>query len=152
MSAKSIRIEDRYTLNYSRDYVWEKLNDPEILAACIQGCAYVERESPTKFKAVIRAHLGEMKKDFSIDLDVDDTHAPAQYTLGSIVSAGIFGKAKGQAEVDLQTAGEQQSILHYVATIQGSGLLGTALPLVESAASRRVREFFDKFVDHLGGC
>ncbi len=152
MSAKSIRIEDRYTLNYSRDYVWEKLNDPEILAACIQGCAYVERESPTKFKAVIRAHLGEIKKDFSIDLDVDDTHAPAQYTLGSVVSAGILGKAKGQAEVDLQDAGEKQSILHYVATIEGSGLLGTALPLVERAASRRVHEFFDKFVDHLAGC
>ncbi len=151
MTSTSIRIEDHYTLHFSRDHVWEKLNDPKILAACIKGCEYVERESPTKFKAVIRAHLGEIKKDFSIDLDVDDKHAPAVYTLGSVVSAGLFGRVKGLAEVDLKETGENQSVLHYVATIEGSGLLGKTLPIIEGAASRRVHDFFDKFVDHLTG-
>ena len=151
MQKTAIRIEDRYPLQYSRDYVWEKLNDPEILAACIKGCEYVERESPTKFKAVIRAHLGEIKKDFNVNLRVNDENAPARYTLGSEVSAGLFGKAKGLAEVDLQVVSENQSVLHYVATIEGGGLLGKALPLIEGAASRRVHDFFDKFVDHLAG-
>jgi len=152
MQNNLIQIEDRYSLNYSRDYVWEKLNDPKILAACIKGCAYVDRESPTKFKAVIRAQLGEMHKDFSVDLDVDDRHAPASYVLGSVVSAGLFGKVKGMADVKLKDTGEGLSELHYMATIEGGGLLGKALPLIEGAAGRRVRDFFDKFVDHLEGC
>jgi len=41
--------------------------------------------------------------------------------------------------------------LHYVATIEGGGFLGKALPLIEGAAIRRVHDFFDKFVDHLAG-
>lgn len=151
MTNTSIRVEDHYSLDYSPEVVWEKLNDPKILAACIKGCTYVDRESPQKFKAVIRAHIGEIKKDFSVDLDVDDTHAPARYTLGSVVSAGLFGKVKGLAEVELKGVGENQSELHYVATIDGKGLLGRALPLIEGAAGRRVRDFFDKFVDHLSG-
>jgi len=152
MSSKTIRVEDRYSLNYSRDYVWEKLNDPKILAACIKGCAYVDRESPTRFKAVIRAHLGELHKEFNVDLEVDDTHAPAQYTLGSVVSAGVLGKVKGLADVDLQESDERHSVLHYVATIEGGGLLGKALPLIEGAAGRRVHDFFNRFVDHLKDC
>ncbi len=152
MLKNTIQIEDRYTIDHSRDYVWEKLNDPEILALCIRGCAFVERTTPTNFKAVIRAHIGDIKKDFSINLDVDDQYAPAQYTLGTVVSAGLLGKAQGQADVDLEEAGADQCVLRYVATIKGGGLLGKVLPLIEGAASRRVREFFDKFVEHLEDC
>jgi carbon monoxide dehydrogenase subunit G len=149
MAPPAIRIEDRYTLNYSRDLIWKKLNDPAILAACIRGCAYVERESPTSFKAVIRAHIGEIKKDFGVVLLVDDQRAPAQYTLSSTVSAGLLGKVKGQAEVVLEEIAEQQTVLRYIANIDGTGLLGKTLPLIEGAAGRRVRDFFDQFVDHL---
>ncbi len=149
MENKTIRIEDSYTLHYPRETVWQKLNDPTILAACIKGCAYVERESSKKFKAVIRAHLGKIKKDFNVDLDVDDSFAPAEYTLSTVVSAGLLGNVKGRAKVELQEVAEQQTILHYVATISGKGLLGKTLPLIEGAASRRVHNFFDQFVEHL---
>ena len=144
-----IRFEDRYLLNYSRDLIWEKLNDPDILAACIKGCAYVERESPTSFKAVIRAHLGEIKKDFAVNLTVDAQNAPAQYTLSSTVGVGILGKIKGQADVTLEKITDQQTSLCYIAMVTGKGLLGQTLPLIEGAGGRRVRDFFDQFVDHL---
>ena len=98
---------------------------------------------------MIRAHLGEIKKDFSVDLYVDDVLAPAEYSLSSVVSAGLLGKVKGRAKVELQEVAEQQTVLHYVATIGGSGLLGKALPLIEGAAIRRVHNFFDQFVEHL---
>ena len=144
-----IQFEDRYLLNYSRDLIWEKLNDPDILAACIKGCAYVERESPTSFKAVIRAHIGEIKKDFGVNLTVDAEKAPAQYTLSSTIGAGILGMFKGQADVTLEEIAEQKTALRYTATVTGKGLLGKTLPLIEGAGGRRVRDFFDQFVDHL---
>jgi carbon monoxide dehydrogenase subunit G len=98
---------------------------------------------------VIRAHIGDIKKDFNINLGVDDQHAPAQYTLGTVVSAGLLGKAQGQAEVDLEATGDEQCALRYVATIKGSGVLGQALPLIDGAARRRMQDFFNKFVEHL---
>jgi carbon monoxide dehydrogenase subunit G len=152
MLKKSIQIEDRYTINHSRDYVWEKLNDPDMLASCIKGCAFVERTSPVEFKAVIRAHIGDIKKYFNINLYVDVQHAPAQYTLGTVVSAGLLGNAQGLAEVDLEAVSIGRCALHYIATIKGKGVLGRALPLIEGAARQRVQDFFNKFVDHLEDC
>ena len=95
MTTQNTQIKDSYRLKHPRDVVWEKLNDPDILAACIKGCSFVDRTDTQNFKAVIRAQLGEFKKDFSIDLEVDDANAPAQYTLSSVVSAGLLGKAGG---------------------------------------------------------
>lgn len=149
MAENQIQIEDSYTLDHPRDEIWEKLNDPEILAACIKGCAFVTRESAQKFKAVIRAQFGELQKDFSIDLDVEDSCAPAQYALSSQVSAGLLGKAKAVADVQLEVLEDNKTRLHYVATISGRGVLNKALPLIEGAAVRRVRAFFDAFVEHL---
>jgi carbon monoxide dehydrogenase subunit G len=149
MANNEIHIEDSYTLDHPRDEIWAKLNDPEVLAACIKGCTFVTRESAQKFKAVVRAQLGDIKKDFSIDLDVEDSGAPAQYELSSQVSAGLMGKAKAVANVKLQVLDDNKTRLHYIATISGRGVLNKALPLIEGAAVKRVRAFFDAFVEHL---
>jgi len=149
MTSKPVTIEDRYHLAYPRALVWKKLNDPKTLAVCIRGCVEMERCAPDKFKAVIRAQLGDIKKDFKIELTVQDEDAPAAYCLSSDVSAGILGRVDGQADVMLKVVDEGHTDLHYVATLSGRGLIGKALPLVEGVAARRVREFFDQFVAHL---
>ena len=149
MTKSAVTVEDQYALPYSREYIWEKLNDPVVLAACIKGCVRVERVSPKQFKAVIRAHVGEIKKDFNIVLNVQDDQAPAAYCLSSDVSAGLFGKVNGEADVALEVSDDTHTRLKYIARIDGRGLLGKALPLIEGAARARVRDFFDQFVAHL---
>ena len=145
-----IRLVDSYTLEYARERVWEQLNDPGVLAACIRGCAYVERDSQHDFRAVIRARVGEIHKDFHVDLVVDDTHAPAAYTLSTQMGAGLLGSVSGVAEVELTAMGVARTHMVYRADISGTRLVGRVLPLVEGVAQRRVREFFDQFVAHLG--
>lgn len=147
MAKNDIKIEDCYILDHSREVVWEKLNDPEILVECIKGCTHVERESPKNFKATIRAQIGEIKKDFKINLDVDDQKAPAQYALSTQAGAGMFGVINGVANIKLSALGETKTELTYTALISASGLLNTAIPLIEGAAGRRIRLFFDAFVE-----
>ena len=149
MAKSVVTIEDEYSLPYSREHIWSKLNDPEVLAACIKGCVGVERVSAKQFKAVIRAHIGEIKKDFEIVLNVQDDQAPAAYCLSSDVSAGLLGKVNGEADVVLESSDDAHTRLKYVARIDGRGILGKALPLIEGAARARVRDFFDQFVAHL---
>ncbi len=151
MAENTIHISDQYTLNHSREVVWQNLNDPEILAHCIKGCAFVERESAQKFKAVIQAKLGELKKDFKVELNVDDEGAPQKYALSSEVGAGVLGKVRGVAMVNLDRLNKNQTRLDYTAVIRGGGVIGKALPLIEGLASRRVRAFFDAFVIRVDG-
>ena len=41
--------------------VWEKLNDPEVLKACIPGCESLEKTSDTEFQAVAVTKIGPVK-------------------------------------------------------------------------------------------
>lgn len=149
MSGATIRIQDSYTLAYPRDLVWRHLNDAAVLASCIRGCRYVVRESRCDFRAVIEARIADFRKDFHIVLTVDETHAPAAYTLSTQMQAGIFGGVDGCAEVRLEQLPIDRTRMSYQAVVSGTRLVGKLLPLVEASARRRVHEFFDRFVEHL---
>lgn len=149
MSDRSIQVKDYYALGYARELVWERLNDPLVLADCIRGCSYVERSTRHDFTAVIQARIGEIHRDFHVDLVVDDIGAPAKYTLSTEISAGVFGRVSGKADVRLDSRGEAETGMSYFAHISGTGLVGKVLPLLEGIAQRRVREFFKEFVRHL---
>lgn len=149
MSAASIQVEDLRSLNYRRELVWSKLNDPVVLADCIRGCHHVERESRHSYRAVIVARIGEIKKQFHVDLRVDDAFAPGKYTLSTQMSAGVFGRVTGKAEVTLRELSEAETSMAYSADISGTGVLARVLPLAEGIVRRRVQEFLDEFVGHL---
>ncbi len=146
MSKNSIIVADEILLTLPRSVTWDKLNDPEVLALCIRGCSAVKKEG-NNFKAVITAKLSNYQKDFNINLTVNDEHAPQAYQLSSKVSAGWFGAASAVSEVELFCCGEanSQTRLEYQATIEASGLIAKALPLVRDVAEKRVIEFFELF-------
>ena len=45
----------------SRETVWAKLNDPEVLKACIPGCQSLEVTGPNEFLAVATNKVGPVK-------------------------------------------------------------------------------------------
>ncbi len=142
----NVLIKDCYLLPYSRQLIWDRLNDPKILAQCIRGCREVNKESETHYDAVIEAKFASYQRDFHVGLDVEDANAPADYRLVSDVSAGFLGKARGTAAVRLEELKPGQTELSYEALISASGVIGKGLPMIEGAAHRRVRDFFDRFV------
>ena len=60
-----------------RAHVWQALNDPEILKACIPGCESIELLSPTEMKARVALKLGPIKASFSGQVTLS-RHRPAQ--------------------------------------------------------------------------
>lgn len=140
-------VEDCLHLTQPREVVWRRLNDPDVLGACIRGCERVEKSSETDYFAVIAARLGEFRREFKVALTVEDAEAPEKYTLVSGVNAGWLGCADGRAEVQLRALDEstEATELHYVATITLDGLIGKFTPVIEPLAKKRVREFFNEF-------
>ena len=76
-----------------RAQVWQALNDPEILKACIPGCESIEMLSPTEMKARVALKLGPIKASFAGQVTLSgidpgrslpagphrDRHRPARY-------------------------------------------------------------------------
>ena len=84
-----------------RAHVWQALNDPEILKACIPGCESIEMLSPTEMKARVALKLGPIKASFAGQVTLSDIDPPNGYTISGEGSGGSVGGAKGSAEVRL---------------------------------------------------
>src|SRR6202162_3162730 len=81
----------------AREVVWAKLNDPEVLKACIPGCESLEKLSDTEFQAVAVAKIGPVKAKFKGKIRLSDLDPPNGYRISGEGDGGVAGFAKGGA-------------------------------------------------------
>jgi carbon monoxide dehydrogenase subunit G len=130
-----------------RAQVWQALNDPEILKACIPGCESIEMLSPTEMKARVALKLGPIKASFAGQVTLSDMDPPNGYTISGEGSGGSVGGAKGSAEVRLTDDGDG-SLLSYRVSSQVSGKIAqVGARLIDSAAQKLAGDFFGNFRD-----
>jgi len=65
----------------ARPVVWEKLNDPEVLKACIPGCQELVKEGDTAFRATAKLAIGPVKATFKGKVTLSDIDPPNGYTI-----------------------------------------------------------------------
>jgi carbon monoxide dehydrogenase subunit G len=99
--------------------VWEGLNDPEVLKACIPGCETIERVSDSEYRVAMTAAVGPVKAKFNGKLLLADLNPPTSYTLSFEGSGGAAGFGKGGAQVALAPEGAGTR-LSYKANAQAS--------------------------------
>src|SRR5450830_1570266 len=84
-----------------REMVWAKLNDAEVLKACIPGCEEFDKLSDTEFQAVATIKIGPVKARFRGRVQLTDLDPPNGYRITGEGSGGVAGFAKGGATVAL---------------------------------------------------
>ncbi len=86
-------------ISADRQTVWEALNNPEILKACIPGCETLEKISDTELSATVVTKIGPVKAKFSGDVRLENLNPPESYSIVGEGKGGIAGFAKGGADV-----------------------------------------------------
>jgi len=128
-----------------RAHVWQALNDPEILKACIPGCESIELLSPTEMKARVALKLGPIKASFSGQVTLSDIDPPNGYTISGEGSGGSVGGARGSAHVKL-TEDAGATLLNYNVSSQVTGKIAQlGARLVDATAQKLAGDFFGKF-------
>ena len=89
----------------SRETVWAKLNDPEVLKACIPGCQSLEVTGENEFLAVATNRVGPVKATFKGKVRLTDLDPPNGYKISGEGDGGIAGFAKGGASVNSDREG-----------------------------------------------
>lgn len=134
------------TIAATREQVWEGLNDPAVLQACIPGCEEFIGESDEAYKAVVVAKVGPVKARFKGTLVISDRDGPNGYKILGQGEGGIAGFGKMNATVALTEAEEGGTLLTYVADAQVGGKLAQiGSRLVTSVANKLAAEFFTRF-------
>src|SRR5882762_8074703 len=81
--------------------VWEALNDPEFLKACVPGCESIERVGENEFQVLMVARVGPVSAKFKGKLALTDVKPPDSYSMSFEGQGGAAGFAKGGAQVRL---------------------------------------------------
>lgn len=139
-----MELQGEYQIGAMRDVVWQALNDPDVLKACIPGCEVFERESENQFRASIKATIGPVSANFETTLSLEDLNPPESYRLvGETRAAAGFGR--GSANVSLVESGDG-TLLHYDADFKVGGKLAqVGSRLVVGATKKTADEFFGAF-------
>lgn len=129
----------------TRETVWAKLNDPEVLKVCIPGCESLEMLAPNEFQAVATNKIGPVKARFKGKVRLTDLDPPNGYRISGEGDGGIAGFAKGGATVTL-TEKDGGTLLSYnVEAHIGGKLAQLGQRLINGAAKKLADEFFNKF-------
>jgi len=137
-------MHGEYRISAGREAVWEALNEPSVLKACLEGCESFDRISDTDFKAKMTTKVGPIKTRFSCSIQLSDLDPPSSYTLSGQGNGGAAGHARGTVKVSL-AEGEGGTVLHYAvdASLRGKiGQLGARV--VDNVARSMADKFFGK--------
>jgi hypothetical protein len=135
----------------SRQAVWNALNDPEVLKACIPGCESLTRDGDNAFDAIVQAKVGPVRAKFSGRVELSNIRPPESYTITGEGKGGTAGMAKGGADVVLEEDGDGTVLRYTVNADVGGKLAQIGSRLVKSAANKQAREFFSRFGEIVTG-
>ena len=134
----------------SRQTVWEKLNDPEVLKACIPGCEELTKDGENGFRAVATTKVGPVKARFKGKVQLTDLDPPNGYKISGEGDGGVAGFAKGGAAVAL-TDKDGGTLLTYNVEAQiGGKLAQLGQRLINGAAKKVADDFFRNFAAQVG--
>ncbi|SEG15028.1 SRPBCC family protein [Bosea lathyri] len=142
----AMTMNGEVTLPATKAVVWAKLNDAEVLKACIPGCEQLNRDDDTHFSAVVKVKLGPVKATFRGKVELTELDPPNGYRIVGEGEGGIAGFAKGGAKVVLDDAEDGQTVLRYDVEAQvGGKLMQLGARLIDSVSKKLADEFFANF-------
>ena len=139
------------TLPASKEVVWAKLNDADVLKACIPGCDQLTKDDDTHMSAVVKVKLGPVKATFKGKVELTDLDPPNGYRIQGEGEGGIAGFAKGGADVTLTADGGDATVLKYAAKADVGGKIAQlGSRLIMSTSKKLAGEFFSTFGKKVG--
>jgi hypothetical protein len=138
-------MNGEYQLPAPQQTVWEALNDPAVLKACIPGCESLDKTSDNGFQAVATIKIGPVKAKFKGSVTLSDIDPPNGYKISGQGEGGVAGFAKGGANVKLAPK-DGGTLLTYTVEAQiGGKLAQLGQRLINGAAKKVADDFFGNF-------
>ena len=141
----AMTMNGQVQLPASRDVVWAKLNDPEVLKSCIPGSEQLDKISENEFQAIATVKVGPVKARWKGKVRLSDLDPPNSYRISGEGEGGVAGFARGGAKVSLSDKDGGTLLTYDVEAQIGGKLAQLGQRLINSAAKKTADDFFAKF-------
>jgi uncharacterized protein len=143
----AMTMQGSVDLPASRETVWAKLNDPDVLRGCIPGVQSLEKLSDTEFTASAKIKIGPVSATFKGKVQLTDLDPPNSYKIIGEGEGGIAGFAKGGALVSLSDS-ELGTLLSYTVEANvGGKIMQLGGRLIDGVAKKLADQFFASFAE-----
>jgi len=146
-----MELQGSRTIAADRQTVWERLNDPETLKACVPGCEELAGSPEEGFEAVVKQKVGPVKATFKGAVRIENANPPESYRLVGEGKGGVAGFAKGAAAVQLNEVPGGTELVYDVEAQVGGKLAQLGNRIVGGFARKMADEFFDRFQAQVEG-
>lgn len=137
-----MEINGSQSIGAPRQQVWDALNDPVVLKACLPGCESVERVSAEEFRVIMAAAIGPLRARFNGKLQMTESRPPESCLMTFEGQGGVVGFGKGSSSVSLVETTDGTT-LNYVANAQVGGKLAqVGSRLIDNVARKMADDFF----------
>ena len=144
-----MELKDEIKLPAKLDYVYDCLNNLEVLKICIPGCEELVENEDGSLSAKVVLKIGPIKAKFNGKVVLDLSGAPNKYALSGEGDGGVSGFAKGGADVELVEDGNE-TILKYIAKSEVKGKIAQlGSRLILSTAKKLSKTFFENFKNYV---
>jgi carbon monoxide dehydrogenase subunit G len=144
----AMNMKGEVALPANRQKVWQALNDPDILKACIPGCQSMEKTSDTSYSAVAKVKVGPVGATFKGNVELRDLDPPNGYRIQGTGQGGIAGFANGGATVRLSDQPDGGTLLSYeVEANVGGKIAQVGSRLIDGVAKNMADKFFASFAE-----
>ncbi len=149
---KTVELSGESLIAAPRAAVWAALNDPAVLARCIDGVETLTATSAddgaTRLDGRMHAKVGPVRATFAGGVTLTEVDEPNRYVLVGEGKGGVAGFAKGRAAVTLADAevdGRPGTHLAYTVTSSVGGKLAQlGARLIEGTARGYAETFFTR--------
>lgn len=146
-----MELSGEYELSIPRERVWDLLNDPAVLKACIPGCEELISENPDEYAATVVLKIGPIKAKFNGEVALSDKIHPESFKISGEGKGGVAGFAKGSADVTLAENDGGTTLSYVVQADVGGKIAMLGSRLISSTTKKLADQFFGKFVEIAGG-
>ena len=130
--------------------VWDALNDPDVLKACIPGCESMEK-TDDGYKATAAVKVGPIAARFAGKVQLTDLDPPNSYRISGEGQGGVAGFAKGGANVRLADADAGTLLSYDVKAQVGGKIAQLGARLIDATSKQMADLFFDRFSAMVAG-
>lgn len=102
------------------EFVFQKLQDPDVLKNCMMGCKHIEEIKENEYKAELSVGIAAVKGKYDATITVKDIDAPNRYTL-VVQGSGTPGFVDAEGTIEFVSIDEEKTLVNYSYTAKVGG-------------------------------
>jgi carbon monoxide dehydrogenase subunit G len=137
-----VKVSGNHLLNAPREHVWQSLNDPAFLKACLPGCESMEATAPDQYQAVLTVGIAAVKGKYTGTVTLSEKEPPERFTM-QVQGKGSGGFMQGTGVLELSEDPHGTQVTYQGDVQVGGPIASVGQRLLDGAAKMMVGQFFN---------